>query len=215
MTSISAVIIFLIVLLFSAILHEIAHGVVADWFGDDTARMMGRITLNPIVHIDPYFSILIPLLLFLGHSPVIFGAAKPVPVNYYRLRDFRWGVFWVSIAGILTNLFVAFAFSIPLHFSNLSPLLHDLFFLVVEVNVFLAIVNSIPIPPVDGSKVLAALIGPRAINWIMSIEMRGLMGILPFIILIYFLFSSTGFTSIMLPIAQFFFRLFGIPFQLQ
>lgn len=208
--TLSNLVIFLIILLFSAILHEIAHGAVAEYFGDDTARRMGRITLNPIVHIDPYFTILVPLLLVLSGSPVIFGAAKPVPVNYFNLRNFRWGVFWVSAAGILTNLFLAFAFSLPLHLPNISPTVADLFRSVVEINVFLAVVNMIPIPPIDGSKVIAALLGERAIQGIMRIEMRGLIGILPFIILIFFLFSSQGFQNIMLPIVGFFFKLFGV-----
>ncbi len=206
----TGIVIFLIILLFSAILHEIAHGAVAEYFGDETARYMGRITLNPIKHIDPYFTILIPLILVLSGSPVIFGAAKPVPVNYYNLRNFRWGVFWVSIAGILTNLFIAFAFSLPLRFGHVAPAIHDLFISIAEINIFLAVVNMIPIPPIDGSKVLASLLGERAINWIMSIEMRGLLGILPFMILIYILFSSSGFQNIMLPIVNFFFRILGI-----
>ncbi|MEK7075577.1 MAG: site-2 protease family protein, partial [Patescibacteria group bacterium] len=100
-------IISLAVLLFSVILHEIAHGSVAEYFGDDTARVMGRITINPIVHLDLYFSFLIPIVLYMSGSPIIFGAAKPVPVNYSNLKNFRWGVFCVSIAGILTNLLLA------------------------------------------------------------------------------------------------------------
>ncbi len=201
---------YLIILLFSAILHEIAHGAMAEHFGDDTARMMGRITLNPIVHIDPYFTILVPLLLFMSGSPVIFGAAKPVPVDYNRLRNFRWGVFWVSIAGILTNLIIAFAFALPLRFLDPSSGTYAIFMAIAEINVFLAVVNMIPIPPIDGSKVIAALLGEGAIEKIMSIEMRGIWGILPFMILIYFLFSSGGFQAIMLPVVNFFFRLLGI-----
>ncbi len=208
--TIIAIVIQLIILLFSAILHEIAHGAVAEHFGDDTARRSGRISLNPIVHIDPYFTILIPLILALYGSPVIFGAAKPVPVNYGNLRNFRWGVFWVSIAGILTNLFVAFAFTLPLRFFAVSPTIHDIFILIAEINVFLAVVNMIPIPPIDGSKVLAALLGENTIEAVMRIEMRGVVGILPFLIIIYFLFSSGGFQRVMLPIVSFFFRLFGI-----
>lgn len=204
------IILYLIILLFSAILHEIAHGAMAEHFGDDTARMMGRITLNPIKHIDPYFTILVPLLLFMSGSPVIFGAAKPVPVNYYNLRNFRWGVFWVSAAGILTNLLLAFAFALPLRFMAVAPGIRDIFVAIIEINVFLAVINMIPIPPIDGSKVLAALLGEGAIQKIMAIEMRGIWGVLPFIILIYFLFSSAGFQSVMLPVVNFFFRILGI-----
>ena len=205
-----SIVISLIILLFSAILHEIAHGAVAEYFGDDTARNAGRITLNPLVHIDPYFTILVPLILVLSGSPVIFGAAKPVPVNYFNLRNYRWGVFWVSIAGVLTNLFLAAVFSIPLHFASLPAAAANLFVTIVEINVFLAVINMIPIPPIDGSKVFAALIGVRAINWIVKIEMRGLWGILPFIILIYFLFTTQAFQGVLLPVAGFFFHIFGV-----
>jgi Zn-dependent protease len=203
-------IIALVILVFSAILHEIAHGVVAEQFGDTTARDSGRITLNPISHIDPWFTIVIPLLLFLSGSPVIFGAAKPVPVNYYRFTNFRWGVFWVSIAGILTNLFIAFAFSLPLRFGMGSDVVRALFTEIVEINVVLAVVNMTPIPPIDGSKVLAALLGEDAINWVTSFERRGLLGILPFLILIFILFSTSAFQSVLIPVVNFFFRLFGL-----
>ncbi|MBU6447427.1 site-2 protease family protein [Patescibacteria group bacterium] len=205
------IVLYLIILLFSAILHEIAHGAVAEYFGDDTARMMGRISLNPIVHIDLYFTILLPLILFLSGSPVIFGAAKPVPVNYFRLRNFRWGVFWVSAAGILTNLIIAFAFALPLRLMSVSPGIASVFTAIAEINIFLAVVNMIPIPPIDGSKVLAALLGEGMIKRVMSIEMRGIWGVLPFIILIFILFSTSGFQSVMLPVVNFFFRILGLP----
>ena len=208
--NITSLVLDLIILLFSAILHEIAHGVMAEKFGDPTARLMGRITLNPISHIDPYFSILLPALLWYAGSPVIFGAAKPVPVNYNNLRPYRWGVFWVSIAGVLTNLFLAFAFSIPLHFSTLPDLARQIFTEIATINIFLAVVNMIPIPPIDGSKVLAALLGEWAINKVAALESHGIWGLLPFIIIIYFLFTTALFQNIMIPVANFFFRIFGI-----
>ncbi len=207
---ITTIIVGLVILLFSAILHEIAHGVVAEYFGDTTARDAGRITLNPISHIDPWFTILIPLVLFLSGSPVIFGAAKPVPVNYYRFTNFRWGVFWVSIAGILTNLAIAFAFSLPLRLGLGSYEVQTVFTEIVTINIVLAVVNMTPIPPIDGSKVLAALLGERAINWVTSFERRGWIGILPFIILIYVLFSTSAFQAILVPVVNFFFRIFGM-----
>ncbi len=203
-------IIALLILLFSAILHEIAHGSVAEYFGDDTARVMGRITINPLVHLDLYFSFLIPIVLYMSGSPIIFGAAKPVPVNYNNLKNFRWGVFWVSAAGILTNIFLAILFAIFVKVFSLPETVHNIFVLVAQINIFLAVVNMIPIPPIDGSKVLAAIFGERAINWIMSIEMRGFAGILPFLILIYILFYTGAFQHFMLPIVGFFFRIFGI-----
>ena len=209
MNFISALI-FLVILIFSAILHEIAHGVVAEKFGDTTARDAGRITLNPIPHIDPLFSIIIPLGLYLSGSPILFGFAKPVPVNYYRLSNWRWGIFCVSIAGIVTNLFLAFAFSIPLHFANISPFAQGLCTLIVELNISLAIINMIPIPPIDGSKDLAALLGENVLEKVVSIESKGIWGTLPFIILIYILFLTPLFNNVMVPVFNFFFKIFGI-----
>ena len=198
-----------IVFLYSVILHEIAHGVVAEWFGDDTARMQGRITLNPISHIDPYMSILLPAMLLLFHSPVLFGGARPVPVNYYRLNNYRWGVFWVSVAGVITNFFLAFALTLPLHWA-VTPIMHDFLFDAALSNIVLVVVNLIPIPPLDGSKALAALLGTWAINKIVQIEMRGIYGILPFFIVIYFLFYTSFFQNGIYAVAGALFHLFGI-----
>ena len=210
--NITAIIVALAILVFSAILHEIAHGAVAEYFGDPTARLMGRITLNPISHIDPWLTIFVPFVLLVSGSPIIFGAAKPVPVNYFNLRPFRWGVFWVSIAGILTNLFIAFTFSLPLRFGLGNAAIQTLYNEIVVVNVLLAVVNLTPIPPLDGSKVLAALFGERAINWIVSIERRGWLGILPFIILVYVLFSTQAYQSVLVPVVGFFLKIFGVSF---
>lgn len=203
-------IVYLIVLLYSAILHEIAHGAVAEYFGDDTAREAGRISLNPISHIDPYFTILLPLTLVYFGSPVIFGAAKPVPVNYYNLRNFRWGVFWVSVAGVLTNLILAVVFALLMHFAAPTRQMAEIFAGVARINVFLAVVNMVPVPPIDGSKVVAALISESAINKITAIEMRGLIGLIPFILIIYFLFASSSAQKLLLGIANFFLNLFGV-----
>jgi len=97
----------LVILIFSAIFHEVAHGIVADRLGDPTARLLGRLTLNPIPHIDPIMSILLPLMLIFSGSPVIFGAAKPVPVDPFNLRDGRRDMALVALAGPLTNVGIA------------------------------------------------------------------------------------------------------------
>ena len=207
--SIAFDIVIFIIFIYSVILHEIAHGAIAEYFGDDTARVMGRITLNPISHIDPYFTILVPVILFISHLPLI-GGARPVPVNYYNLRNFRWGVFWVSIAGVLTNLFIAFAASLPLHLPNISQFAHDILLETVIINVVLAIFNMIPIPPLDGSKVFAALLGERAINKVASFEMRGIWGILPFIVIIYVLLYTGIFNSILDGLTALILRIFGV-----
>src|SRR3990167_9302980 len=103
----------LVILIFSAIVHEVMHGVVAEKLGDNTAREQGRITLNPIPHIDPFGSILLPLLLLAAHSPIIFGAARPVPVNFNNLRNPKSGMALVSLAGPLSNFLLAIVFVIP------------------------------------------------------------------------------------------------------
>ena len=148
-----------LVLLFSVIVHEVAHGYVAGLNGDPTARMLGRITLNPLPHIDPVGTILLPLLLYLAHLPVV-GMAKPVPVNPLNFRNYRWGEFAVSAAGPLSNLALAVAFSVLLRLGFENPGVLALAQLGIQINILLALFNLIPIPPLDGSHILAILL-PR------------------------------------------------------
>ncbi|MCX5888833.1 MAG: site-2 protease family protein [Deltaproteobacteria bacterium] len=149
-----------IVLLFSIIVHEVAHGYVALLNGDPTARIMGRITLNPGPHIDPVGSILIPGILLLTHAGLLFGWAKPVPVNPLNFRNYRWGEITVSAAGPLSNLAlaVAFAFLLRLDLGNVGVV--KMAYFGVIINIFLALFNLIPIPPLDGSHILAILLPP-------------------------------------------------------
>ena len=149
-----------VVLLFSIIIHEMAHGYVALLNGDPTARMLGRITLNPVPHIDPVGSILLPLLLLISHSGFLIGWAKPVPVNPLNFRNYRWGEFAVSAAGPVSNLVLAAIFSVVLRLGLENPGLMQLAFYGVSINIFLALFNLIPIPPLDGSHILA-LVLPR------------------------------------------------------
>src|SRR3989344_334866 len=107
---ISSIVITLIILLFSVVLHELSHGIVADKLGDNTARFAGRLTLNPIPHLDPFASVLLPLFLLAAGSPVIFGAAKPVPVDFLRMRNPKLGMILVSLAGPLSNFLLAIIF---------------------------------------------------------------------------------------------------------
>jgi Zn-dependent protease len=148
-----------LVLLFSVIVHEVAHGYVAFLNGDPTARMLGRITLNPLPHIDPVGTILLPLLLYLAHLPIV-GMAKPVPVNPLNFRNYRWGEFAVSAAGPLSNLALAVAFSVLLRLGFENPGVLALAQLGIQINILLALFNLIPIPPLDGSHILAILL-PR------------------------------------------------------
>jgi len=143
----------LIVLIFSAILHEVMHGVAAEKLGDPTARVAGRITLNPIPHIDPLMTILLPGLLLLSGSPFIFGAAKPVPVNPLFLKDGRKDMALVALAGPATNLLLALCGALLLSsFGGINEILTITLQYVVIYNIVLGLLNLIPIPPLDGSK---------------------------------------------------------------
>ncbi|MFA5021650.1 MAG: site-2 protease family protein [Patescibacteria group bacterium] len=151
-----SILIFIVAFLYSVILHEIAHGWVANHFGDDTARISGRLSLNPLVHIDPIGSILVPLLLYISQSGFMFGWAKPVPVNPYRLRGGAAAFRWVSLAGVMTNFVIA-VFSVlvlkittqylGITVNNLGVILFTALF---QINLVLAIFNALPLPGFDG-----------------------------------------------------------------
>jgi len=150
----------LIVLLFSIIIHELAHGSVALYLGDPTAKVRGRLTLNPLKHLDPFGSIVLPLLMLLitfGRGPV-FGWAKPVPINPNNFRDKRWGSLKVAAAGPAVNFFVAIIFALLIRFLNL-PDSFFLFFSIIAIYNFLwGIFNLLPLPPFDGSWILFSLL---------------------------------------------------------
>lgn len=151
----------LIVLLFSIVIHELAHGSVAYSLGDPTAKYQGRLTLNPLKHLDLFGSVVLPLLLLLttaGQGPV-FGWAKPVPINPYNLKDQKWGSLKVAIAGPASNLALALAFGLiirfmPFNFFASNPGLSLIFSFIVQINIVLALFNLIPIPPLDGHWIL-------------------------------------------------------------
>jgi len=149
-----------VVLLFSVVVHEVAHGYVALRNGDPTAKMLGRLTLNPVPHIDPVGTILLPLLLLLSHAGILFGWAKPVPVNPLNYRNYRWGEITVSAAGALSNLALAVLFALLLRLELGGLGFMKLAYFGVTINIFLALFNLIPIPPLDGSHIVAILL-PR------------------------------------------------------
>jgi Zn-dependent protease len=149
-----------IVLLFSVIVHEVAHGYIALLNGDPTAKMLGRITLNPAPHIDPIGTIILPLLLLMTHAGILFGWAKPVPVNPLNYRNYRWAEFAVSAAGPLSNLALAALFAVVVRLGLNNPGLAQMAYFGVSINIFLALFNLIPIPPLDGSHIMALLL-PR------------------------------------------------------
>lgn len=164
MDFIFGIIIGLPILIISAILHELAHGYVADKLGDPTPRLAGRLTFNPISHIDPFMSIIMPLLLKIAGSPVIIGGAKPVPIDPFNLKEGKKDLALVSLAGPLTNIILAIVAAVLMHLLFLlTPSIISSFLLyvldtVVTYNLFLGIFNLIPIPPLDGSKFIAMLL---------------------------------------------------------
>ena len=158
-----------VISIFSVILHELMHGVVAYWLGDQTAKLSGRLTLNPLKHIDPIMSIIVPVFLALIGAPV-FGGAKPVPINTRNLKGGEWGFALVAIAGPVTNILLAFIFFLVGHFSGMiytdgaGGLICTTGMLL---NMGFALFNVIPIPPLDGSRVLYAL-APEAVKTFMQ-----------------------------------------------
>jgi len=159
----------LIVLVFSVVIHEVSHGYIADYLGDPTARLAGRLTLNPVSHVDIFGSIILPFILIISGQPVI-GWAKPVPYNPYNLKDPQKGGGLIALAGPMSNILVAAIFGACIRFLQVaSPFdamqteaLMTMFIVAVSLNVTLAIFNLLPIPPIDGSKVLALILPRRA-----------------------------------------------------
>lgn len=201
------IIVTLVILIFSAIIHEISHGLMAERLGDDTAREEGRITLNPIPHIDPFASILLPAFLMWVGSPVVFGAAKPVPVNFNNLRNPKSGMALVSLAGPLANFVLAILFVLPIKFGLVNPISEPILYKAIIINLALGIFNLIPIPPLDGSKILASFGTERFMYTIFSFERYGF-------ILIFLLLYSGILNFIFAPIILIFVRIFGLDLNL-
>lgn len=187
------------ILIFSVILHEYAHGWMAEKRGDDTARIMGRLTFNPIPHIDLFGSIILPLLAILTGGPII-GWAKPVPVNPYRLNDPKKDMIFVGLAGPLSNILLAIVCSFVIYFMNFlnihDDILYQFLFYAVVLNILLPVFNLLPIPPLDGSRILAGLLPSRLSYEYSKMEPYG------FFIIIFFLWSGMLWRIIM-PIVKF------------
>jgi len=175
--------VFIILLLVSVTLHEAMHGYVSYWLGDDTALHSGRLTLNPLAHIDPFMSLLLPVILWLSGLP-IFGGAKPVPFNPYRLKYGDWGQALVAVAGPLTNLTLAVVVGIWLRFvDGFSGPAEDIIKLFVSINLGFFVFNLIPLPPLDGSRVLYALVPENAKMVLRNIERNGIFIIFAVVLL--------------------------------
>lgn len=200
-------------LIFSVMVHEVFHGLTAHWLGDDTAKNEGRLTLNPLKHLDPLGSIILPIILgvsaFFSGSGIIFGWAKPVPYNPHNLKYKKYGPSLVAIAGPVSNFALAAIFGLSLRFMPVFGIPFSIPFdifqdfiniiaFAVFINLLLAVFNLVPIPPLDGSQLLFSVLPPKFESLKISLEQYG------FIILILFLFF--GFQIIIPPIL-FLFRL--------
>jgi len=188
------IIIILIIVVGSVILHELAHGVVAYWLGDHTAKEAGRLTFNPIKHIDPYMSILVPVILYILKAPV-FGGAKPVPINGHNLKGKEWGMALVAVAGPLTNFLLAFTGFLIGHFTGLlygsgGEAIEFIFAEIIYINIGFMLFNLIPIPPLDGSRVLYAISPDFFRNILMGMERYGFIVVYLLIFLFGEIFSS-------------------------
>lgn len=176
-------------LIFSVIVHEVAHGFMALRLGDETAKYAGRLTLNPIKHVDPVGTVLLPLILYLTNSPILFGWAKPVPFNPRALyKDFRYGPLKVALAGPGSNLALAAVFALIIRFAApfLGPVAAGMMAFIVLINCILAVFNSLPIPPLDGSKIVSTFLLPQQA---MAFERFGLFGMV-FVVIALYLFSG-------------------------
>ena len=176
MPDFQSLLIYIIPLLFAITLHEAAHGWVASKLGDHTARMMGRVTLDPTKHIDPIGTIAIPLVLLISSSGFIFGWAKPVPINFNALRSGKSGMIWVALAGPGANLLMAIGwlFVMIIAINMNIPVLIEMGRVGILVNCVLAVFNLLPIPPLDGSRVISALLPNRLSYQYNQLEQYGL-----------------------------------------
>ena len=184
----------------SVVVHEVSHGYAAFLLGDPTAKNQGRLTLNPIRHLDFFGSILIPAFLVITNAGFLFGWAKPVPYNPYNLRNQKWGEAIVAVAGPASNIFIASVFGLLIRFGAefLSPAFLKISAILVLINLMLAVFNLVPIPPLDGSKILFAFLPYHMQKFRMMLEQYGFFAVLIFI------FFLSGFLA---PIMSFLFSL--------
>ena len=198
---------YVVILIMSVVVHEFAHGYTAYLLGDNTARLSGRLTLNPLKHLDPFGSVILPLLLIISKAGFVIGWARPVPYNPNNLESGRFGKILVSIAGILANIILAVIFGLLIRFApymglplyNSVPLLMHPFYkistIIVLTNLVLALFNLIPIPPLDGSKILFAFI-PSRFRYVENfLEQWGMFFLLFFVIFLWSKFSPIIFTT--------------------
>lgn len=188
----------IIVLVFSAVAHEYMHGYAAFQLGDSTAKDAGRLTLNPLAHLEWFGSFFLPLIMIITNIGFVFGWAKPVPYNPYNLRDQKYGDAKVAAAGPLTNFVIALFFGLFLRlFPINNPVFAGLISIIVLINLILMIFNLVPIPPLDGSKILATFLPPRAKQRYLSLDKAGFI-----VVIIVVMF----FGSLIMPLVSFLFQ---------
>ena len=199
----------IVVLLFSVIVHEVAHGYIAYKNGDDTAKVMGRLTLNPVSHIDLFGSIILPLMLLLVHAPV-FGWAKPVPINPLKLNNPKKDMIWVSLAGCAANFALAIIAGIGMYLiktfvttdTSVFVSVYYILNLMLVINIILPLFNLIPVPPLDGSRVVFLLLPQETAAKYAKVE--------PYGFIIIFALLATGILwKIIAPIAYFLISILG------
>jgi len=193
-------------LMIAMTVHEFAHGLVAYKLGDSTAKLNGRLTLNPLAHIDLFWTIILPLLLFLSTAGrFVFGAAKPVPVNYWSLKNPKRDMIWIGLAGPLANFILAFIIAGILKITPFHGLITPLLFQLLVINVVLAVFNLIPVPPLDGSKILMGLLPLQLSRQYSEFERYG------FIILVVFIWLGL-FDRLLWPLVGWVIRTMGVTF---
>ncbi len=203
---IAGAVITLVIILFSMVLHELSHGLVAYWLGDTTAKDDGRLTLNPLKHLDPFMSVLLPMMLYFMNAPV-FGGAKPVPVNSRNLKGREWGMALVALAGPFMNFLLAFIGFLVFRFCGYS----DIAVQFVWINLGFMIFNLLPIPPLDGSRLLYAIAPDGAREVLASMETFGVL-----VVYLLILVGGSLFSNIMINgisgVINFFIMITGGPF---
>jgi Zn-dependent protease len=182
-------IISLLILIVSIVAHEVAHGLAALWQGDRTAKDQGRLTLNPLAHVDPMGSIFVPLFLFVIGSPFMFGWAKPVPINPYNFKNLKYGEAMVSFAGPLVNIIFVIVFSLLLHFVPMNEVYVGVSQMIILINIVLALFNLMPIPPLDGSKILFSIIPQRFYRVRQYLEAKSFLFWIIIILLVWTVFE--------------------------
>jgi|WetSurMetagenome_2_1015567.scaffolds.fasta_scaffold75700_2 Zn-dependent protease len=205
------ILVFAIPVVFSIVIHEVSHGWMAYKLGDDTAKRMGRLTLNPISHVDPIGTIILPLIMIIAHGP-IFGWAKPVPFNpnnFNRSVNFRNGVMYVALAGPVSNLILAFVSSFVyvfmLKYFSAPSVAYSIIFQLLEafisINIILACLNIIPVPPLDGSKVLMRFLPEKYLPDFYKLERYGML-------IVFFLLATGAISNIITKPINYLYKLF-------